>query len=104
MTLQAAGIPYYDPEKIIKYSHGYNVSDKEWIQIDGENYKFEEIEERAAENQKCFMTEWLKWCRYLQAAKNRQKLVSVKLFNAGIWISDEEIYQYYHSRKNCYNV
>lgn len=52
MTLQAAGIPYYDPEKIIKYSHGYNVSDKEWIQIDGENYTFEEIEERAARESK----------------------------------------------------
>lgn len=52
MTLQAAGIPYYDPEKIIKYSHGYNVSDKEWIQLDGENYTFEEIEERAARESK----------------------------------------------------
>lgn len=46
-TLIAAGMPYYDPEKIIKYSHGYNVSDKEWIQLDGENYSFNGIEERA---------------------------------------------------------
>ena len=52
MTLQAAGIPYYDQEKIIKYSHGYNVSDKEWIKLDGENYTFEEIEERAARESK----------------------------------------------------
>lgn len=37
---------------ILKYSHGYNVSDKEWIQIDGENYTFEEIEERAARESK----------------------------------------------------
>lgn len=46
-TLRAAGIPYYDPERIIKYSHGYNVSDKEWIQLEGEHYNFNEIEERA---------------------------------------------------------
>lgn len=51
-TLQAAGIPYYAPEKIIRYSHGYNVSDKEWIQISGENYTFEEIEERAVRESK----------------------------------------------------
>ena len=51
-TLQAAGIPYYDPEKIIKYSHGYNVSDKEWIQLRGENYTFAEIEERAVRESK----------------------------------------------------
>lgn len=46
-TLQAAGIPYYDPERIIRYSRGYNVSDKEWIQLEGEHYTFEQIEERA---------------------------------------------------------
>lgn len=51
-TLIAAGIPYYDPEKIIKYSHGYNVSDKEWIQLDGEDYSFNEIEERAIKKSK----------------------------------------------------
>jgi len=38
--LKAAGIPYYDPERIIKYSHGYNVSDKECIQLDGGEYTF----------------------------------------------------------------
>lgn len=51
-TLKAAGIPYYDPEYILKYSHGYNVSDQEWIQLDGENYSFEEIEERALRESK----------------------------------------------------
>ena len=50
--LLAAGIPYYDPEQIIKYSHGYNVSDMEWIQLEGENYTFKEIEERAVRESK----------------------------------------------------
>ncbi|RKI43146.1 hypothetical protein D7V86_01385 [bacterium D16-51] len=50
--LKAAGIPYYDPERIIKYSHGYNVSDKEWIQLDGEEYTFKQIEDRAIRESK----------------------------------------------------
>lgn len=67
-TLQAAGIDYYDPERIIRYSHGYNVSDKEWIQFSGEHYTFEEIEERAMRESKALSR------RMAEMARNERDL------------------------------
>lgn len=42
--LAIAGISYYDPDAILHLNHGACVSDKYWIQFDGDSYKFKEIQ------------------------------------------------------------
>lgn len=41
--MKCAGIPYYDPELILKFNHAACVTDDWWLQFDGQNFTWQEI-------------------------------------------------------------
>ena len=45
--LKKVGLPYYDPTMLLKFNHGYCVSDHYWIRFDGENLTYEELKKWA---------------------------------------------------------
>ena len=41
--LKCAGMPYYDPELILKFNHACCVTDCWWLQFSGQNFIWQEI-------------------------------------------------------------
>ena len=41
--MKCAGIPYYDPELILKFNHAACVTDDWWLQFDGQSFTWQEI-------------------------------------------------------------
>lgn len=41
--LKKVGIPYYDPTLLLKFNHGYSVSDHYWIRFEGEELTYAQL-------------------------------------------------------------
>ena len=44
--IKEMGIPYYDPTKIIRFSHGFSMNDCYWIRFPEEQLTFEELKRK----------------------------------------------------------
>ena len=44
--LEKAGIPYYDPQMILEYTHGFSIEDTYWIKLNNEELTWEELLEQ----------------------------------------------------------
>lgn len=45
--LKKVGLPYYDPTLLLKFNHGYSVSDRYWIRFEGEKLTYAQLVEWA---------------------------------------------------------
>lgn len=43
--VKRVGLPYYDPTLLLKYNHGYSVTDLYWIRFQGETLTYGQLEE-----------------------------------------------------------
>ena len=41
--LEKVGIPYYDPQLILEYTHGFSITDDYWIKLSGEDITWDEL-------------------------------------------------------------
>ena len=41
--LKKIGIPYYDVQKILEYTHGFSITDDYWIKLSGEDITWNEL-------------------------------------------------------------